>query len=187
METTFQLTLDDWNAFERAVKGRSFSGYLILPLALILVTARFLTDRDFQRQWHLLQLRFRFGTWSSLIAPTLWLVLPFVLALVFYLALLVFNRRKMAKQPMFVAPITMRLNEEGIEGTGAVGRDTIFWKAVHKIIETPTHLFVLNSPQGGFIIPKRAFASEEEAARFIGFARENYQSAQPQVPPISQP
>lgn len=187
METTFQLTLDDWKAFESAVGGRSFWRYLFIPLALAFLALQTLADRRFMGNLRFLQLRFQLGGWNAVSGQVLAMVIPIVFIVAFMVAISIYNRHSLAKRPMFTHPITIRADDEGISGTSISGRDTIFWKAVHKLVETPTHFFILNAPQAGLIVPKCAFVSDNEAAQFISYARAQHQKAQPIVPPLSQP
>ncbi|MBW3635720.1 MAG: YcxB family protein [Armatimonadetes bacterium] len=180
METAFRLELDDWNAFLKAVKARGAQIWILAPMLLIGTVLPMLADRR-------LQLRFRYGgieaVWPHLAAY----MVPLVLLTVFFVAISYFQKQQLKKQPMFAGPITIKADDEGISGTSTVGRDTIFWPAIHKIIETDAHFFVLNAPQGGLIIPKRAFASNEEAARFGAFLNDSWAAHRPEVAPIAPP
>ena len=187
METTFQLNLDDWKAFNRAVGGRTIWRYLAIPLVLGVVALQTLTDRRFMGNLRLMQLRYHFGGWHAVSAQVLSLVLPIVLVSAFWLVISIWNRRNQAKLPMFAQPITIRADDEGISGTSTQGRDTIFWRAVHQILETPTHFFILSAPQAGLIVPKRAFVSEAEATRFFDYVKAQWEQTRPQTPPLAQP
>jgi hypothetical protein len=141
METTFRLDLDDWNAFLRAVKDRGAGIWILAPMLLMATVLPMLADRR-------LRLRFQLGgidaVWSHL-----WpYVVPLVFVSVFFVAISYFQKQQLKKQPLFAGPITIKADDEGISGTSISGRDTIFWSAIHKIIETPTHFFVLKRASG---------------------------------------
>lgn len=184
MQTKFQLTLDDWKAFNKAVGARGVSWWLVIIIFLLMTPLQIMTNPQ-------MRLRYQMGGIGALarffLKTAPFLLIPIALMALMWFGVSYFQTQSLKKQPMFAAPLVIRADDEGIEGTSSTGRDTIFWSAVHKIIETPTHIFVLNSPQGGLIIPQRAFASATEAAQFIGYVRQQYAKAQPEKPPIAQP
>ncbi len=180
METTFRLDLDDWNAFLKAVKARGAQIWIVAPMLFIVMALQIASDRR-------LRLRFQFGGIEAVWPHLASYLLPLVLVSVFFVAISYFQKHQLKKQPMFAGPITIKADDEGVSGTSISGRDTFFWPAIHKIIETDAHFFVLNAPQAGLIVPKRAFASGEEAARFGAFLNDKWASHQPEVAPIAPP
>ena len=56
--------------------------------------------------------------------------------------------------------------------------DLVKWTAVEDIVQTQTHVFILVRPKKAVIIPKRAFADNAAAERFMTNVRNIFQAAQ---------
>jgi len=56
--------------------------------------------------------------------------------------------------------------------------DVVKWTAVEDIEQTDTHVFILVRPKKAVIIPKRAFADNAAAERFVTNVRNIFQAAQ---------
>lgn len=76
-------------------------------------------------------------------------------------------------------------NEEIVHQSGATPIQTN-WAAVRKIEATKNHLFLWVPSNKILIVPRRAFDSDEEFARFCDLARRHQEAAKPQTPPIAQ-
>jgi len=111
------------------------------------------------------------GEIATSVAPAI--VVPLLFAFFIIMA-----RRKARQDANSAASVTIQTDSEGISGSNDKGRDTIFWPSVHKIIETESHFFVLNAPQGGFIIPKRAFDSPAQCAEFGALLQSKWEQHQ---------
>lgn len=67
--------------------------------------------------------------------------------------------------------VTLHVTAEGIEG-GATGLySRIGWASVSRLIETPSHLFVLISRREALLIPRRAVPNEDVYNNIRGFIR----------------
>jgi hypothetical protein len=54
-------------------------------------------------------------------------------------------------------------------------RSEIKWKALKRVIPTGNYLFLYMSQLGAFIIPKRAFASDQDWKQFVQLCRSKLQ------------
>lgn len=74
-------------------------------------------------------------------------------------------------QPVRIGPA--RLTVDGAAVTGIYGAVTLTtpWSAVQRVVDRPDHVFVFFARLVGHIVPKRAFASSQEAAHFVAFLR----------------
>lgn len=81
-------------------------------------------------------------------------------------------------------PISITLSNEGITHQSSSEIQTT-WAAV-RIEATKNHLFLWVPSNKILIVPRRAFDSDEEFARFCDFARQRCEEQKPLVPPIAQ-
>ena len=180
MEITFRQSWDDWRAYERLVK--KFDWLLWGGIVLWSATALYdlATDANLTallRQGDALAaLR---TAWSAFAPLVGWLAFLWVLHIVHQWAL----KRDITSK----APIIVRADRAGIASTFFNKGEPIAWSDVRALEETTAHLFVLNRAKVGIVVPKRAFASQVEAARFVGYVRAQTAKAQPDKPPIARP
>ena len=181
MQTTIQLTREDWKALRRAV-GKSrwwfWSGLLAFAALIVL--------RDTFE--HHFSLRVVDGlapvTVSAEITNIAIVACSWSLA---WAAMGYYLQSKALRAPMFRAPSVMRADENGFSRVTLDNSKTIGWPKVYKLTETATHFFVLTSSRTAFIVPKRAFANAAEAAQFIEYVRGQTADAQANKPPIARP
>jgi hypothetical protein len=82
-----------------------------------------------------------------------------------------FLRSYFAGQPIGMGDTVMIADPAGVKATSA-GIDTgTTWSHVVAIAETADHLILMFARLGGFIIPKRACESPEQAKRLVQFVR----------------
>lgn len=67
--------------------------------------------------------------------------------------------------------VTLHVTAEGIEGGAAGLYSRIGWAGVSRLIETPSHLFVLISRREALLIPRRAVPDEDVYSNIRGFIR----------------
>lgn len=65
----------------------------------------------------------------------------------------------------------IELDETGFHVEGRAGRSFIRWSGVVEVLEVEAHVFLYVDRMMAYVIPKRAFASAGECARFVEFAR----------------
>ena len=113
------------------------------------------------------------------------LFLPMLLLFGFWLFVLSANNKTQQKAPMLQHPSTVTLSGE--EFRVSFGTTTVIngWQGVPRVENTATHMFLFTQPKDGYIVPRRAFASDEEFARFCDFARAHCEVAKPVTPPIA--
>lgn len=182
MQCTFKLSPADQTAFEKAVKTQvRLWIVLVVPVLIPLIVTSLSLMSNPRTRFRLMHGLYRpsWGEIASYAVPAL--VFPLLFA--FFLTM---ARRKAKQDADSAAPITIQTDNEGISGSNDKGRDTIFWLSVHKIIETDAHFFVLNSPQGGLIIPKRAFDSPAQCAEFGALLQSKWAQHHPDAAPIAE-
>ncbi len=177
----FQLENADLNAFKRFLDGNK-SGASILqkvkvPLILLLVilgaTVFFKTQLP--------------PVPSVPVRPvpqtSLWLstILPVGLVIVFW-GFIFTNNRARRNAPILVNPSTVTLSDEDFRVEFGVTAISTQWKGVPRVEQTQTHVFLFTEARDGFIVPHRAFDSDEEFQQFCDFARHHQQAAQPNPP-----
>ena len=59
--------------------------------------------------------------------------------------------------------VSLRFYESFVEGCSAIGETRLDYEKIHKIVETPTHFYIMLSQIEGFIVPK-ASLTEQQAA-----------------------
>lgn len=173
MEVTFQITLADYQAFERAVKAQPLRGlgpFFVGATSFAIATAFFAAN---------LQVPVALRLW--VLGGTL--LLSGIVAMV----ALQGHRGRIEKLPLLQEPISVATNEEGVSGVSNRGRETVFWPTLHRILETETHFFVLTAPKAGLIIPKRAFDSPAQCAAFGDFLKQQWARHHPNAAPIAAP
>jgi hypothetical protein len=71
----------------------------------------------------------------------------------------------------------VELTEDGIRQSADLHDAKTRWAGVLSIDETPAHIFLMTDRLAGYIVPARAFASADERAAFVAFARARHQVA----------
>ncbi|MCB1522407.1 MAG: YcxB family protein [Hyphomicrobiaceae bacterium] len=81
-------------------------------------------------------------------------------------------RRQFVHQRIGEFEIEFSADEEGFSTHSELGGGRTFWPAIRQVDETPEHIMLWPSNRIGYIVPKRAFASPEDAAAFVALAKE---------------
>lgn len=68
--------------------------------------------------------------------------------------------------PGVYQPRSLRLEPESLVAMDATGEGATRWTAVKDVWQTPDRIFILLVGDIGYVIPKRAFASADEATQF---------------------
>lgn len=127
----------------------------------------------------------RSTNWVAL-APA---VLPGVMFPIFYFLAVSSTKKARQNAPILQHPSTVTLSDQDFRVEFGSTSTTTRWDGVPRVENTPTHLFLFIQPKDGFIVPRRAFDSDEEFARFCDLARRHQEAARPlapQPPPIAQ-
>ena len=92
-----------------------------------------------------------FGVWATLLVPVL---LPRA------------AKKNWKKTSFLHGPTTLTTSNEGLETENPMSRIFIRWEAIRDVIEGPTVWLVFVGPMNFYMIPVRAFSSEEEQRQF---------------------
>jgi len=65
----------------------------------------------------------------------------------------------------------------------AAGETLKYWKAIRKVTETASHVYLFVGLAQAFVLPKRAFASNEAMEAFLAKVKEYRALAAPPSPP----
>ena len=77
------------------------------------------------------------------------------------------RRMKPSDNGMVLGRQQVTLCEEGIRQTSRHHQVLIYWSCVCAVNTTDKHVFVMVDRIGGFILPKRAFSSDEQREQFV--------------------
>ena len=113
------------------------------------------------------------------------LLIPAGFFMIVWALLLIQGRSARAKNPMFVEPTLMTLEENALTRQCGAFFNRIEWHGIARVIASETHLITMTSPTEGFIVPCRAFANEADWRRYVDFARQQWRNAQALTPPIA--
>ena len=72
-----------------------------------------------------------------------------------------------------LAPNTWSLSEDNLSFEGEFSSGRISWKAVEDVVERDEHIFICLGKQRALVLPRRVFATAEEAKHFLELAREH--------------
>ena len=72
---------------------------------------------------------------------------------------------------------TIEIDEKGIDETSPAGDVSYLWESISSIEQNKDYIFIFVSNLSGHIIPKRAFASVEDAEEFYRLATEYQKKA----------
>ena len=188
LEALFQLGEADYKAFRVLAstgKGTNSTRRIVLSLlalfALILV-ASFVFHRALASR----AIAPRADTSGT---PNLTTVMLLLASVIFYLVvwgvLVINNKKSRAANPNFAEPTLLALDESALTRRCGAFFIRVEWNGIARVIASETHLILMTSPIEGFIAPRRAFDREADWQRFVDFARQQWQRAQPAVPPIA--
>lgn len=82
------------------------------------------------------------------------------------------RRYQFAHQRVGEHEITMTANEDGLSSSSALVSGTAAWPSIRHVDDLPEHVLLWPNNRMGYIVPKRAFASADEADAFVRFAKE---------------
>lgn len=89
------------------------------------------------------------------------------------------NARKLFYQnPQLAQPMTVTLDERGVQVQAAAGALDVEWARFKRIAQTGESIYLFYGLGMATIVPKRAFRSEDGAHEFYAYAREAWERAQ---------
>lgn len=102
------------------------------------------------------------------------LVLAIIIGALLDLLILYITKMRIMKMPEKKSGIlgehTIIIDEKGIDETSVIGDVSYIWTSISSIEQNKDYIFIFVSNLSGHIIPKRYFASEEEANEFYQLA-----------------
>ena len=90
------------------------------------------------------------------------------------------RRMERAGGKSLYAPTTMAIDAEGISLRNDYAQGRTPWHAVQQVEQTPQHIFVFLDALNGLAVPKRCFASKDDATEFFDRACRLLEQAPPQ-------
>ncbi len=69
------------------------------------------------------------------------------------------------------------LTPEAIIGQTSRGEEKVFWHSVNQAVETATYIFLYVSSMNAYIIPRRAFSSDEQRLSFLSLVNQYYKDS----------
>jgi hypothetical protein len=88
-----------------------------------------------------------------------------------------YHRSSFEGQPAALSEMKVVADVRGIGSNVAEVVIALPWSRVIRIVETDRHIFLMFARLAGVIVPKRAFATLDQARRFATFARSMAPSA----------
>ncbi len=76
------------------------------------------------------------------------------------------------------------LTGEGISAEGPHGRWTTYWSAIQELTEAPSTLMLWTDPGAAIMVPKDAFASDDDRTRFQALVAERIEAAKARISPL---
>src|SRR5262247_1783295 len=96
-----------------------------------------------------------------------------VLYLVYRFALLpLYERSLFAGQPMALGETKLVVDNRGVASNMGDIVLAMPWASIVRVVETDEHVFLIFARLAAVIVPRRAFASADQARRFAAFARQ---------------
>ena len=197
MEISFQLTPGDIAAFQK-LHARRYGmrwPFFVVLFGLAIGILPQLIGSNF---WLRLQMLGPATVLRQMLNSVLRLVsnLPALLSLLIPIAFFLFvwlflvprvTRGEIQKTDAYKMQQTIKLSAEGLFQSQASGDFLYRWPYLFAVIDDAAHIFLLINRNTAVVVPKRAFASEQEAQQFFETARDYWQQNQDAPPPIPAP
>jgi YcxB-like protein len=87
--------------------------------------------------------------------------------------------RKVDKNAKLLGWQRLALTPEALAASSEHSTTTLAWAAIEKIVITEKHALIFDSPTTAYVVPRRAFADEDEFREFVATARD-YRDAPPE-------
>ena len=164
-DLSFRVQSDDHRAFRRAAR-RSYVEHMaaLLPEVAITATAALIgvivgstSAKSDAAAWG-------FGV-AAACAVVVYLVYRFAL-------LPLYHRGVFAGQPMALGETKLVVDNRGVASNMGDIVLAMPWPSIARVVETDDHVFLMYARLAAIIVPKRAFASADQAKRFAAFARQ---------------
>jgi multisubunit Na+/H+ antiporter MnhE subunit len=184
MRVEFELEQADYEAFSEAVwRSRVGSGLGARRWALLCVLTSVVVLLCV-----LLTLLHRGLGWldDPILRALLWAIAVVLALLVVIAALLAVLRRVVVggrpRDPGVLGWKTIELTDDGVVETTSSAVELTPWTGVREVGETPAQIHLFVGRGAAHVVPKRAFGSPADAARFVEHARSKHARAHALVP-----
>ena len=155
----YRLTLDDYVAMSRAYRRLTRGRRIAIVVHAVLDTLLFV---------------------AAIAAAVYgdWYLAAYVLALGLFLLALQFavvpwqRRRQFSHQRLGDFEVALSADENGFSAKTDLADGTHKWAAIRQVDDLPGHVLLWPNNRIGWIVPKRAFATPDEAAAFATLAKE---------------
>ena len=189
LEARFQLTADDSKAFQtlgKAAGGNAAQRLLrsMLALFVLLLVASLVFSSELNRRPTRAASAPTGSSWMSVLG----LLIPVVIFAVFWFFITQASKKEAAKSVGFVEPTTMRLDAGGTTHVCGAYTNITQWRGIERIASNETHIAFFHDANQGYLVPRRAFESDQSWQRFVDFARERWEASRPiasPAPPIA--
>jgi hypothetical protein len=122
-----------------------------------------------------LALSFASAFYLTFVASLLWLAAVIVIGAFLALMILIVlsspsaesTRKWFEKDPAIALPISIEIADSGLHFTTAISRSVIEWRGILGVVDLPQAVVVLEIENLAHIIPRRAFANDEEIKAFV--------------------
>ena len=169
VEATFTLTGKDHQQFYRYLIFRSPT-LIICHATLVLTFLLPLVLVVHGIEWLL-------GHGKPVVLDWRWLVAVGILSALFAWRSDAQTPDEAAKVPGNIGEHWIRITEAGLEARNAVSDEMVAWVRFTRVERSADYIFILIDPTHGYVVPVRAFPSQEEAARFFELATSYWQAA----------
>lgn len=155
----YRLTLDDYKVLSRAYQRLTRGRRVALAVHAVLDTLLFV---------------------AAIVAAVYgeWYLAAYFLALGLFLLVLQFGigpwlrRRQFAHQRLGDYDVALSADEHGFSATTDLADGTNKWAAIRQVDDLPDHVLLWPNNRIAWVVPKRAFATSDEAAAFVALAKE---------------
>ena len=182
MEVEFTITREDYWAFNKHQMSKQFAGTLlarwwlyVVLFGAVMVLGVVLTVLRGDLGWVAELAR-------SATGKMIGVLLIAVLGLLLLLGVMVLvNRRSVMRLPSdksdTLGDRRIHITPEGIQSRTALGESFHQWDGVLRIEETDQFVYLFTDNMAAYLVPKRAFKSDEEVDRFVKTCRSHWKKA----------
>jgi hypothetical protein len=171
---TFTFLLEDFVALSKAaaLNGRSRGLHWLKSFALITIAVPFgiMIAVLWLHGWASLELFRRASFWWGVLkiySLIILLIVPICFLVQRTQWRLIFKKRSIANKN-----ITPSFNDDGLHSVAAGFEGKAGWDVIKRVSSSKTHLILFISESEGFVIPRRAFQSNEAFENFATYAKE---------------
>jgi|SRR5262245_27686219 len=164
-DLAFRVETQDYRAFVRAARSRPIEQLAaLLPVMAITALAAFVGEIVGSTSGKSDAVAWGIGV-AVLCAVVLYLIYRFAL-------LPLYHRGVFAGQPVALGETKLVVDNRGVASNMGDIVLAMPWPSITRVVETDDHVFLMYARLAAIIVPRRAFASADQARRFAAFARQ---------------